>query len=113
MVELLNQPSSGLKKKLMVSEFTNSMACMKTPKAHLLIMFLGDDHGGVPNGFISIADDGVGNLIIICLEGPHRGSIHFLDHEIHPYHQRNSSEGITKLAGSFSSFASLLIADPG
>ncbi len=85
----------------------------ESPKGSSLNMFLGDDHCGVPNGFLSIADDGVGNSIIICLAGPHRGSIHFLDHEIHPYHQRNSSEGITKLADSFSGFASLLIDTPG
>jgi hypothetical protein len=95
------------------TEINQFYGLYESPKGSSLNMFLGDDHCGVPNGFLSIADDGVGNSVIICLAGPHRGSIHFIDHEIHPYHQRNSFEGITKLAESFSGFASLVIASPG
>jgi hypothetical protein len=84
----------------------------ENPFGSSLNMFLGDDHCGIPDGFLSIADDGVGNSVLICLKGPQRGSIHFRDHEIHPYHDRNSSEGITMLAESFSSFSRQLIKVP-
>ena len=83
-----------------------------SPISSSLNMFLGDDHCGIPDGFLSIADDGVGNSIIICFKGSQKGSIHFLDHEIHPYQDRNSFEGITMLAGSFTDFMRLLISVP-
>ncbi len=94
------------------TEISQFYGLYESPKGSSLNMFLGDDHCGVPDGFLSIAGDGIGNSIIICLAGPHRGSIHFLDHETHPYHRRNSSEGIIKIAGSFSGFVSLLISAP-
>ena len=81
-------------------------------KSSSLDMYIGDDHCGVPSGFIPIADDGVGNNVIIGLAGTNRGLIYFLDHEIHPYNQRESMEGIIQITDSFSNFIDLLLPEP-
>ena len=85
---------------------------LHSTKSSSLELFFGDDHCGIPSGFLPVGDDGVGNSIIIGLTGNNRGSIYFLDHEIHPYEQHESMEGIVLIANSFSSFVSLLLPEP-
>jgi|SRR5690625_552941 len=38
-------------------------------------------HLRLPEGFISIGDDGVGNAILLGISGPHYDQIYFWDHE--------------------------------
>ena len=85
---------------------------LHSSKSSSLDMFIGDDHCGVPSGFLPIGDDGVGNNIIICLVGSYSGFIYFLDHEIHPYNQHESMDGIVKIADSFSSIIDILLPEP-
>jgi hypothetical protein len=59
---------------------------------------------GIPEKLLPIGDDGVGNHICIGIKGEESGVVYFIDHEIHPYHNCESFEGITKLANSFSEF---------
>jgi SMI1 / KNR4 family (SUKH-1) len=63
---------------------------------------------GIPDMLLSIGDDGTGNLICLGIKGEQEGFIYFVDHEIHPYNNRESFDGISKLASSFSEFLSSL-----
>ncbi len=67
---------------------------------------IGDEQYGIPKGLIAIGEDGGGNFICLGIEEGNKGDIFFLDHEIHPYDNPNSLDGITKLANSFSEFIS-------
>lgn len=75
------------------------------PRWYTLDCYVGAERYGVPEGLLTIGDDGVGNKVCMAYKGD-KGAIYFLDHEVHPYHEPNSLEGITKLAGSFSEFLS-------
>jgi hypothetical protein len=80
---------------------------------HLSIdTYCGDQRYGIPQGFLAIADDGVGNTILLAITGEDRGSIFFLDHETHPYDMPDSMEGVTKIANSFLAFMALLTSEP-
>jgi len=46
--------------------------------------FLDILHLRLPEGFISIADDPVGNAILLGISGPHYDQIYFWDHENEP-----------------------------
>ncbi len=70
--------------------------------------YAGPERYGVPEGLLPIGDDGIGNFICIGLVGEGRGAIYFIDHEIHPYAEPDSFEGVTEVAGSFSEFLSRL-----
>jgi cell wall assembly regulator SMI1 len=70
--------------------------------------YAGADRYGIPPGMLAIGDDGVGNHICIWIEGDERGAITFVDHELHPYDQPHSLEGVTRLASSFAEFLSVL-----
>lgn len=63
---------------------------------------------GVPSELLPIGDDGLGNLICIGSRGKYAGEIYFVDHDIHPYHEPDSFEGVTKIANSFSDFITSL-----
>ncbi len=70
--------------------------------------YVGADRHGIPEGMLAIGDDGVGNIICLSYKEVGRGAIYFVDHEVHPYDEPNSLEGITKLANSFPEFLSHL-----
>ena len=82
---------------------------LHSAKSSSLDIYIGDDHCGVPSGFLPIGDDGVGNNVIIGLTETNRGLIFFLDHEIHTYNNHESMDGIVKISNSFSSFMSILL----
>jgi hypothetical protein len=67
---------------------------------------IGEDQCGIHKGLIPIGDDGTGNKICIGVNNNNMGEIFFLDHEIHPYDDPDSLEGIIKLANSFTEFLS-------
>ncbi len=63
---------------------------------------------GVPGKLLPIGDDGVSDFICLGIRDTEQGAVFFVDHEIHPYSEPNSFEGITKIANSFSEFLSSL-----
>ena len=67
---------------------------------------------GVPTGMLPIGDDGVGDWICIGISGSRDGRIYFVDHEVHPFDDPESMEGITQLADSFKSFLASLMHHP-
>ncbi len=78
------------------------------PKWLSIDCYLGAGRHGIPTDLLPIGDDGVGNTICIGVYGDRRGSVYFVDHEMHPYDEPDSFEGVTKLADSFSEFLSRL-----
>jgi hypothetical protein len=77
--------------------------------AHLSIdTYAGKERYGIPATMLPIGDNGVGDFICLDLSAVHFGEVCFLDHEIHPFHDPDAIEGITKLANSFSEFLALL-----
>ena len=78
--------------------------------AHLSIeTYAGKERYGIPATMLPIGDDGVGNFICLDLSAVHFGEVYFLDHDIHPYHDPDAIEGITKLANTFTEFLALLL----
>jgi hypothetical protein len=74
--------------------------------------YLGEERYGVSRTLLPIGDDGVGDLICMGIAIENLGKIYFLDHEIHPYNDPESAEGITILANSFSEFLASLTKSP-
>jgi hypothetical protein len=74
--------------------------------------FIGKENYGIPESMLPIGDDGVGNYICIGISLENHGNIFFLDHELHPFHEPNSQEGITKLTDSFIEFLDSLKENP-
>lgn len=73
--------------------------------------FLKRYNGGTPKpaGFwIEEGNDGIGNLICLCIRGDSEGAIYFIDHEIYSPDDPETLSGLTKLADSFSEFLSKL-----
>ncbi|MDD2694297.1 MAG: SMI1/KNR4 family protein [Anaerolineales bacterium] len=70
--------------------------------------YISKERYGVPNGLLPIGDDGVGNLICIGITAENFDDIFFIDHEIHPYNEPDSLNGIYKIAESFTEFLSRL-----
>jgi hypothetical protein len=66
------------------------------------------DRYGIPEGLLSIGDDGIGNSICIGLFGDKRGTIYFIDHELSSGVAIDSMTGVTKIADSFSQFLATL-----
>jgi hypothetical protein len=63
---------------------------------------------GIPESLLPIANDGLGNMVCLKITGNDFGAVFFVDHDQHPFENRESFEGITKLKGSFSEFLSSL-----
>jgi hypothetical protein len=90
------------------SEVYQFFGLHKGPLGYSIDSYIGKERYGIPEGFIPIASDGTGNTVLLKLENDKQGNIYFLDHELHPYHDPNSLEGITWLAPSFKEFISSL-----
>ena len=71
-----------------------------------------DAEPGIPKSLLAIGDDGVGDYICIGLSTDRHGQVFFIDHEVHPFHESETFEGITKIADSFSQFIAGLRALP-
>jgi len=81
--------------------------------AHLsLETYAGEERYGIPASMIPLGDNGIGDFICVDLSSAHFGEVYFLDHEMHPFYNPESAEGITKLANSFSEFLFLLLDSP-
>ena len=76
------------------------------PRWVSLDCYVGEEQHGIPRGLLAIGDDGTGNIICIGIEGERKGAIFFIDHEVHPYDDPDSTAGIYELAKSFSEFLS-------
>lgn len=63
---------------------------------------------GLPESLLPIADDGLGDYVCLKITGDDFGAIFFVDHDQHPYEDRESFDGIIKLRESFSEFVSSL-----
>jgi hypothetical protein len=74
--------------------------------------YAGIERYGIPSHMLPIGDDGVGNSICVVARGRMAGEIHFLDHEVHPYDDPESTMGITRLASSFGEFLASLRVSP-
>jgi hypothetical protein len=75
-------------------------------------IFIGKERYGIPESMLPIGDDGVGNYICMGISIENYGHILFLDHELHPFNEPNSPDGITKLKDSFTEFLNSLIDNP-
>lgn len=80
---------------------------------HLRIgTYAGANRHGIPSTMLVIADDGTGNFIALGIGDSNFGHIFFVDHELHPYAEAESTVGISRLAESFSSFLEQLAEPP-
>jgi hypothetical protein len=78
------------------------------PEPFSIDTYAGENRYGIPYGLLVIGDDGVGNYMCIGINEDNFGKVFFLDHEVHPFHDLNSMEGVKKIADSFDEFLGLL-----
>jgi hypothetical protein len=72
---------------------------------HLSIeTYTGEERYRIPISLLPIGDDGMGNYICLGISSSNFGEVFFLDHDLHPYDEPDSLEGIKKVANSFTEF---------